>query len=89
MRGRANPRLLALQQKVLAERQRRGDDGYNDEQVKQVAIHLAMTEIDLEDFTADESFAIATELGLSAADYISAIEWLDPEHAARLRKHGN
>jgi hypothetical protein len=84
--GRSNPRLMALQQRVLAERRRRGDDGYNDEQVKRVAVYVAMFQIDLGRITAAESLAIAAELGLCITDYITAVAWLDPEHAALLRK---
>jgi hypothetical protein len=81
---RANPRLMALQHKVQEERQRRGDEGYNDEHVKQLAMYLTMEEIDLEDLSAAESFAIAAQIGLSLEQYLGAVQWLDPEHAVML-----
>jgi hypothetical protein len=85
--NRANPRLLALQRRVHAERQRRNDEGYNDAQVKKVAIYLTMTETDLDDLPPAQSFAIGTHLGLSAEEYLATVEWLNPEHASVLREH--
>jgi hypothetical protein len=83
---RANPRLMALQRTVLAERQRRGDEGYNDEHVKRLAIHLTLEEIDLENLSAAESFAMSPAIGLSVDEYIATVEWLNPEHAEMLRR---
>jgi hypothetical protein len=85
--GRANSRLADIQHKVQEERQRRGDDGYNDHHVRQLAVYLTMEEIDLKDLSAaSESFKIATAIGLSVDQYLGAVAWVDPEHAAMLRR---
>jgi len=82
----ANPHLAALQQKALAERRRRGEAGYVDDHVKRLAIHLVIEEIELSDCSPTQSIAIAEELGLSLAEYICAVSWLDPDHAERLEE---
>ncbi|HJS88582.1 MAG TPA: hypothetical protein VJ738_01295 [Steroidobacteraceae bacterium] len=87
--SRANPRLNALKSRVLAERRRRGDEGYVDDHVKRIAVHLVIEEIELADLSPAASFVVANAVGLSVADYIAAISWLDPDHAALLRQHSN
>jgi hypothetical protein len=81
-----NPRLAALQQLALAERHRRGDSGYVDEHVKRVAIHLVIEDIELSTLSRQQSLAIGAELGLSVDQYLSAVAWLDPGHAARIQE---
>jgi hypothetical protein len=87
--NRANVRLAALQQKAMAERLRRGGAGYVDADVKQIAIYLVMEDIDLEDLPPTESMALAGELGLTPDQYISAVAWLDPDHATRLKEQSS
>ncbi len=87
MVGQANPRLIELQRAVWAELRRRGHDGYVDVHVKRIAVYLVMDDINLADLTFSQSFAIGTQVGLSAMQYIAAVEWLDPGHAAALKQH--
>jgi hypothetical protein len=83
---RANPRLAAFQRKAQEERQRRGDHGYNDADVRKLAIYFTIEGTNLPRISPQKAREIAVQNGLNLEEFLGAFSWLDPQHADLLRR---